>query len=61
LHHHRDAPPDTLRTELLEAFEAKRKSPAELRPEIVRILKAVLSNAHALAEMRLLSDGDGTA
>lgn len=61
LHHHRDAPPDMLRTELLEAFEAKRKSPSELRPEIVRILKAVLSNAHALAEMRLLSDGDGTA
>lgn len=52
--------PEKLREELVAAVAEVGVTTTNLRPNIVKILKAALEQSHAMAEKQLISDGDGT-
>lgn len=52
--------PEQLRNEIIVAADGGGPADADLRPNIVKVLKAALEQAHAQAEKQLLADGDGT-
>ena len=51
---------DQLRSEFTLALAQGGTAKADLRPSIVKVLKTALEQAHCLAEMQLIADGDGT-
>lgn len=52
--------PEQLREELAATVGEAGAGIANLRPKVVKILKAALEQSHVLAEAQLISDGDGT-
>ncbi|WP_374332382.1 nucleotidyltransferase domain-containing protein, partial [Aestuariivirga sp.] len=52
--------PEQLSEELLATVNDTGTTKIHLRPAIVKVLKATLEQAHALAEAQLIADGDGT-
>ena len=52
--------PDILRHELAAAVAKSSSAKANLRPNVVEVLKAALEQSHAVAERQLVDDGEGT-
>ncbi|MEJ1938512.1 hypothetical protein WDZ92_50605, partial [Nostoc sp. NIES-2111] len=52
--------PEQLRAELAATVKDTGLAKANLRPAVVKVLKAALDEAHAMAERQLIADGDGT-
>lgn len=53
--------PDPLGHLFRDARSVEQRSPTDLRPIVVKILKDALRQAHIIAEKQLLADGNGTA
>ena len=51
---------DELRAKLAAAVEQSGSARANLRPNIVKVLKAALEQSHAMAEAQLVANGEGT-